>query len=137
MSLDAIGQNEIRVQGINESWVTGKTEAIARHLRRFQNPLLTTYKKFGLTLNQVIFLAMLVFIPGIHLLWQRAVFVAAVTLMLIFLLWVHRRFIPNAVLYLSKKEPSLIERTWPTILSWLLGIVGSLIAAWMFRWFTR
>lgn len=137
LELSAFGQNEVRVQGINESWVTGKAEATARHLRKFEKGLVTTYKKFGLTLNQAIFLAMLVLIPAIQLLWQRAVFVVTVVVLLTILLAIHRRFIPNPILYLSKKEPTLLERAWPSVLSWLLGIAASLIAAWIFKWLTR
>jgi hypothetical protein len=49
LDLPALGQNEIRVQGINETWVTGKAEATMRMLRSFESGLVTTYKKFGLT----------------------------------------------------------------------------------------
>lgn len=136
VELTAFGQNEIRVQGINESWVTGKAEATARMLRRFEKVLVTTYKKFGLTLNQFIFFAMLVLIPAIQLLWQRAVFVIVVVFLLQSLVWLHQRFIPNATLYLSEQEPSAFQRAWPTLLSFLIGIIASLAAAWLFRWFT-
>jgi hypothetical protein len=101
LELTAFGQNEIRAQGMDETWVTGKAEATARMLRTFEKTLVTTYKKFGLTLNQLILLAMLVLIPSIQLVWQRAVFVAAVIFLLQCLLWLHQRFIPNATLYLA------------------------------------
>jgi hypothetical protein len=137
LELNAGGQNEVRVQGINESWVTGKAETIARMLRKLEKPLVTRYKKYGVTLNQVIFLGMLVLIPAIHSLWQRAVFVLVVVLLLHALVWVHQRFIPNATLNLSEDEPTSLQRVGPTILSWLIAVTASLAAAVLFRWLTR
>ncbi len=132
VELNSLGQNEIRVQGINESWVVGKAEAIARSLRPFQKGLVTTYKKFGLTLNQVIFLAMLVVIPAIESLWQRAVFVLIVIVLLSVLYWLHSKFIPNAAIYLGAHEPTLFQRVWPSILSWVAAATASLAAAYVF-----
>ena len=120
-----------------ETWVTGKAEATARQLRKLQNVLVTTYKKFGLTLNQIIFLAMLVLIPAIQFLWQRVLFVAVVILLLRVLLWLHQRFIPNTTLYLSEEEPSAIQVVWPTILSSLAAATASLAAALLFWWLTK
>lgn len=137
VELNSLGQNEIRVQGINESWVIGKAEAIARILRTFEKGSVTTYKKFGLTLNQIIFLAMLVLIPAIESLWQRAVFVAIVVTLLGFLYWLHSRFIPNAVIYLGEQEPTVFQRVWPSILSWVVAATASLAAAYAFYWLTR
>jgi len=137
VELNALGQNEIRVQGINESWVVGKAEAIGRILRTFEKGLVTTYKKFGLTLNHVLFLAMLVLIPAIESLWQRAAFVAIVVVLLGFLYWLHSKFIPNAVVYLGTKEPTTLERVWPSILSWLVTATATLAAAYAFYLLTR
>lgn len=137
VDLNFLGQNEIRVQGTNESWVVGKAEAIARMLRAFEKGLVTTYKKFGLTLNQIIFLAMLVLIPAIASLWQRAVFVAFVVVLLGILFWLHSRFIPSAVLYFGKQEPTIFQRMWPSLASWLIAATASLAAALVFYWLTR
>ena len=137
LELTAFGQNEIRVQGINESWVTGKAEATARMLRKFENLLVTTYKKLRLTLNELIFLAMLVLIPAIQLLWQRVVFVGAVVFLLQSLIWLHQQPIPNATLYLSEEEPTVFQRASPTLLSFLIGVIASLAAAWLFQWLAQ
>lgn len=136
VDLNALGQNEVRVQGINESWVVGKAEATARSLRAFESPLVTNYKKFGITLNNVIFLAMLVLIPAIDSLGQRAVFVVVVALLLTALFWLHSRFIPSAVVYLGHREPSFLQRMWPSVVSWLIAATASLVAALVFLWLT-
>jgi len=136
VELRAFGINEIRAQGVNESWVIGKAEAIAGLLRRHQNSLITTYRKFGLNLNQLIFLAMLVAIPEITSLGRRALFVAAVFLLLTSLLWVHSRFIPNATIRLTGSPPTALARVWPTIVSWLFAVIASLVAAYLYTWLT-
>lgn len=137
LELNSLGQNEIRVQGVNESWVIGKAEALARTLRPFEKGLVTTYKKHGLTLNQLIFLAMLVLIPAIEILWQRGLFVVVVVVLLSFLYWLHSKFIPNAIIFLGEDEPTVFDRLWPSILSWLAAATASLAAAYVFYWLTK
>lgn len=136
VELRAYGTNEVRVQGVNESWVLGRAEALAAALRKHQNSLITGYKKFGLNLNQVIFLGMLVAIPDIDLWTSRAIFVAVVFGLLTSLLWLHSRFIPNASIRLSDVPPSRLSRLWPTILSWLFAVIASLVAAYLYTWLT-
>jgi hypothetical protein len=137
LELNWLGQNEIRVQGINELWVVGKAEAIASILRTFERGLVTTYRKFGLTLNQAIYLAMLILIPAIASLWQRTLFVGVVVLLLAALFQLHSHFIPNATLYFGEKEPTTFQRVWPSLLSWLSAVTASLAAALVFYWLTR
>jgi len=137
VELRAFGDNEIRVQGVRESWVVGRSEALAAFLRRHQSRLVTSYRKFGLNLNSVIFLAMLVLIPEIGTLEARVAFVAATVVLLILLLWAHSKFIPNASLVLTDKRPNVFIRAWPTILSWLVAASASLGAALVFYWLTR
>ncbi|WP_157772262.1 hypothetical protein [Zobellella denitrificans] len=136
LELSSFGKNEIRVQGVNESWVVGKAEAISRILKTHEKVLVTNYKKFGLTLNQFIFLAMLVLIPAIGELWQRASFVLVVLFLLGGLYWLHSRFIPNTVIYLTDEEPTFIQRFGPSILSWVGAVAASLAAALIFYFFT-
>jgi hypothetical protein len=136
VEFNALGPNEIRVQGVRESWVLGRAEAIGAFLKRYESSLVTTYRKFGLNLNTVIFLAMLVVIPEIRELSARGIFVGSVFLLLLLLLWLHRRFIPNASIYLTEEKPNAFVRAWPTILSWLVAGSSSLAAAMIYRWLT-
>lgn len=128
--------NQIRVQGVNESWVMGKAESLARTLKTSEKIFVTTYKKFGLTLNQLIFIAMVVVIPAIDVLIFRAAFAGTVVVLLMFLVWLHSKVIPNFVLYLSKREPSLLQRWWPSVLSWLVAVTSTLAASYLFYLFT-
>jgi hypothetical protein len=137
IELNAYGQNTIRVQGIHESWVLGKAALLEAAVRQHQRALVTTYKKFGLNLNQVIFMAMLVAMPSIPA-WQgRAIFVVAVFALLTGMLVLHSKFIPNAVIQLGDAKPSVIRRVWPTVASWLVAASSSLIAALIFYWLTK
>lgn len=137
VDVDAAGANEVRVQGVNESWVVGKAEALARTLRTHEKGFVTTYRKFGLTLNQLIFFAMLVFIPAIGSIQSRALFVGVVALLMIALFHLHNRYIPNALLYFGDREPSAFQRWKPAIGSWLIAATAALAAALVFWWLTR
>lgn len=137
VELSAFGANEVRVQGVHETWVVGKAESTAALLRRRQSPLVTTYKKFGLNLNQAIFAAMLVVMPSIGGWLERALFAVAVFSLLAALLWLHANFIPNATVRMGIARPSFFVRTWPSILSWLGAATASLMAALVFYWLTR
>lgn len=137
VDLNSLSQNEIRAQGINESWVVGKAEAIARMLRAHEKGLVTVYKKFGITLNQIIFLTMLVLIPAIESLWQRAGFVVFVVVLIGILFRLHTRLIPNTALYFGEQEPTVFQRMWPSLASWLIAATASLAAAVVFYWLTR
>ena len=131
------GVSEVRVSGINEAWVIGKAESIAQEIRPRQNILVTTYRKYGLNLNGVIFFAMLVAMPGIDMWEDRAIFAATVFILLNLLLVIHGKFIPNTKIYLSQERPSFFKRAWPSILSWVIAVTSSLFAAWVFHLLTK
>lgn len=137
VELNAFGTNEVRVQGIQESWVIGKAESVAALIKRNQSTLITTYKKFGLNLNQAIFVAMLVVMPSITKWAERAMFAVTVFVLLAALLWMHAKFIPNATVRMEVERPSFIARVWPTLLSWFVAATASLVAALIFYWLTK
>lgn len=137
VELNASGTNELLVQGTRESWVVGRSEALASFLRAYQRNLVTTYKRFGLNINSIIFLAMLVAIPEITSWQDRVVFVVATILLLGLLYWVHANFIPNASVSLVEPRANAFVRAWPTILSWVVAASASLVAALVFHWITQ
>ncbi len=136
VELGARGENVVRVQGINESWVVGKAEATARMLREAEKTLVTTFKKFGLTLNTLILIAMVVTMPSIPLLMDRILFAAVILVLTHGLYWLHQRFIPNAVVSVKSNQPSLLRRLSPTVLSWVVAASASVAAALVYRWLT-
>lgn len=136
VELNARGENVVRVQGINESWVVGKAEATARMLREAEKTFVTTFKKFGLTLNTLIFIVMVVTMPSIPVLTDRVLFAAVILALMNGLYWLHQRFIPNAVVSVRSNQPSLLRRLSPTVLSWVVAASASVAAALVYRWLT-
>ena len=136
IDLNTFGSNDVTVQGVNESWVVGRLESIARTLSTYESTLVTNYKKFGLSLNQSIFLAMLVFMPAIEKIWHRAAFAVSVVLLLQALYWVHSKFIPILVVYPSHKEPTFLQRIWPSTISWLIAATSAVAASVIYAWMT-
>lgn len=132
VQLDALGTNDVRVQGIQESWVVGKSEAIARYMQPFERSLVTNYKKFGLTINQAILLTMLVLVPEIQDIIYRALFVGLVLLLLSTLGRIHARVIPNVSIHMGPRRPNWAARVWPSVLSWLIAATSALAAAYAF-----
>lgn len=137
VELKSQGSNDVIVQGIYESWVIGKAEALARYLRRHEKSLVTNTKKFGLGLHQLIAVGMLLLFPEVEPLWRRAVFAVVVLGLLVALTWAHVRYLPNVVVYLTPRKPSPFARAWPSILSWLIGATASFAAAYAFYMLTE
>jgi len=137
IELDSQGRNDVIVQGIYESWVVGKAETLARQLRRYEKSLVTNTKKYGLGLNQIIVIAMLVLFPEVEPLWRRGVFAVVVVGLLLALVWAHWRFLPTVVVYMSPRKPGALARAWPGILSWVIAATASLAAALAFYLLTQ
>ncbi|TVS00856.1 MAG: hypothetical protein EA406_00145 [Rhodospirillales bacterium] len=137
IELNSEGRNDVIVQGIYESWVIGKAETLARQLRRHEQTLVTNIKKYGLGLNQFIFIAMLVLFPEVEPLWRRGVFAVIVVGLLLALVWAHWRFLPTVVIYSSPRKAGAFARAWPGILSWLIAATASLAAALAFYLLTQ
>lgn len=134
VELNAKGENVVRVQGINESWVVGKAEATARMLREGEKTLATTFKKFGLSINTLIFAAMVVTMPSIPSLLDRALFAAVIFGLLNALLLLHQKYIPNAIVAVRSEQISVLRRVSPTIVSWLVAASASVAAAVVYKW---
>lgn len=128
IELNAMCTNEVRAQGVQESWVIGKAEAVASQVRLSQNTLSTTFRKFGLNINGVLAVFALAAVPELSF-WRLVIFLFVVA----FVAWVvtklHARFIPNALISLSARKLSWIDRVWPQIISWLLAVLSALVAA--------
>lgn len=64
IEFSADGGNELRVQGIHEPWVVGRASMLEANLRLYQNKLITSYKKFGVNMFNLLFLcALLIGVP--------------------------------------------------------------------------
>jgi len=131
------GINEVRASGTNESWVVGSATSTAELLRKNQKGLVTTYRKYGLNINSIFFVTMLVLLPEITDVFTRGLFVLIVLMLLGGLYFLHSKFIPNTVIYLSTQKQGVMKRVWPSVLSWGIAVSSSLVAAWIFYLLTR
>ena len=137
VELSAFGTNEVRVQGIRESWVIGKAEALVGFLRQHDSTLLTTYRKFGLNLNSLIFVTMLVIMPGLTSWQSRAFFALGIILLLVLLFTIHVRLIPNTLIILGGAKPTFWSRMWPQILSWIVTVSATVAGGLLLYWLTK
>ena len=128
VELNAVGNNEVRVQGVQESWVVGKAESVSSMLRAHQKTLSTTFRSFGLNINGLLALGALVALPELSI-GRRVIFVAVVAILTWLIAKAHSRFIPNVLIYLSPREPGIIERSWPQVISWLIAATSALVAS--------
>jgi hypothetical protein len=132
VELNATGSNDIRVQGVQESWVLGKAETLAAFVHEREKFLSTTFKKYGLNANFLLFVGALILLPELSI-PRRVIFMFVVFIMAGGIYYLHSRFIPNALIHLSASKPTLLERIGPPALSWFLtvaaGAVGIVINA--------
>ena len=132
IELGVHGFSEIRVSGINESWVLGKAESVYQFLKPKQNALVTTYRKHGLNINSVLFAVLLISLPEISDWKSRGIFVICAFTLLGILMHMHAKYIPNTSIYLTESKPSFVKRIWPSLLSWFIAASSSLAAAYVF-----
>lgn len=130
--------NEVMTQGSSEAWVLGKREKLKRDLNRFEREYTTNLVRFGFGINQILFVGTIVFLPSLETLRDRAVLMAGVLALIIVVNWLHRKYLPFAVIYLSKKPEGILARFTPSVISWLIAIVASaaasLLAAYLQGW---
>lgn len=131
------GMSLITSSSPNESWVIGKGEMIRSVLKGHENKLVSWYRKYGLTLNNIIFLVLLVVTPGITHLGSRAALVSSVVILLIVLSQIYARLIPNTLIFVSTKQPSWWETAWISVLAWCTGVAASVFAGLIVWYFTK
>ena len=129
IELTTWGENSIRVQSVQEAWAIGKSEALSRHVKGFQRTVATQVRKFGLTINVVITIAVLAALPGLPTFWQRLTFVSSAFGVQALITYFHSRYVPNFILFPTKKRSSWIGRFGPGFVSWGITILGGVTAA--------
>lgn len=129
IELSANGENVIRVQGVQESWVIGKAQWLHDSLLVHKKMLATQFRRFGLTINTFLGIAALAALPGLATFWQRASFLLLMAVIQFVITKFHNRFVPNFVLYPASPKGTLLGRIGPSILSWGATIMGGVLAA--------
>jgi hypothetical protein len=129
VELRANGINEVRTQGVQESWVIGKAEAVKSWLLPRQKLLVSAFRWSGANVfNIFLFSAALVALPELTM-WRRAAFLFVVWLLILGVTQANVRFLPNASIYLSPRQPGLLERAWPQVLSLVIATIAGILAA--------
>lgn len=129
VELVAWGENSIKVQSVQESWAIGKAEALSRFGHGFQRKLATQFRKFGLTVNIIITIIALAALPGLPTFWQRLLFAASVLGIQSLITYLHRKYVPNFILFPAQKKANLLGRLGPGFVSWGLTVIGAVAAA--------
>jgi len=127
IDLGIFNSNKISVQGPQEAWVIGKAEKLALFFKSFHSSLITNYKKFGLSINSLLFICMLILTPSIDTLINRAIFVFMVFALLLILQQIHKHFAPIVTIITSTNKLNWFHRFWPAMISWVTTIIGALI----------
>lgn len=120
--------NTAMAQGANESWVLGQLETLKRDLKRYERTYITTFKRWGIGINQLLLLAAIVFLPSLNGLKDRAILMVVVLSLIFGVDWLHSRYVPYAAIYLREKKKGWFGKAWPRVASWGIGIVATVIA---------
>ncbi len=129
VELDADGVNQVRVEGPEQVWVNGVMDAIYSPLKATESRALTWVRRHGLVINQLLFLAALVWLPEVEVWENRAVVLALFIGAMFTIAQVHKRVIPNTKVMLSQNEASGWSRWLPDIaFAAITAIVGSLFS---------
>lgn len=127
--------NWAMTQGANEAWVLGRLETLKRDLKRYERTYITTFKRWGIGINQVVLLAAIVFLPSLGSLLDRAILMGVALALIFGINWLHSRYVPYASIYLRERKKGWLGKAWPRVASWGIGIVaavvGTLAAAYL------
>jgi hypothetical protein len=100
--------NTAMTQGANEAWVLGQLETLKRDLKRYERTYVTTFKRWGIGINQVMLLAAIVFLPSLADLVDRAILMSVVLGLIVGVNW--------------------LGKAWHRVASWGIGIVAAVLA---------
>lgn len=130
--------NLVMTQGANEAWVLGRLEKLKHDLRRFERTYTTNFKRLGFGINQLLFVGAIIYLPSLASLSDRVILMVGIIALMFAVDWLHRKYLPFAAIYLSKKPEGLLARITPSIVSWLIaataGIAATLLAGYLQGW---
>ncbi|SFL46357.1 hypothetical protein SAMN04488004_12041 [Loktanella salsilacus] len=126
-------KNEIRVAGGDEVWVTGVLEAVNAQLADKQSKVATLYRKHGSLLNTGVFLALLIWLPGVPGVVNRLYVTVIAMIAMLVLLRVHQTTVPLAQIRLAQAQRSFLDEVWPGLATGVLtalalGVATTLLA---------
>lgn len=120
--------NTAVTQGANRAWVLGQLETLKHDLKQYERSYVTNFKRWGLSINQLLLLGAVVLLPSFSSLLDRAIFMGAGLALIVGVNWLHSRYLPFAAIYLREKKNGFLKRLWPSAASWVLGIIAVVVA---------
>ena len=130
--------NFAMAQGENEAWTLGRLETLKRDLKSYERVYATNIVRYGVSINNLMILAAIVFLPSLNLLRDRVVLMAAVLILVMTVNWLHGKYLPFAAIYLQKKPTGIFRRIGPSVASWGISVTASaaaaLLAAYLKGW---
>ncbi|MEO0721678.1 MAG: hypothetical protein AAFY43_05975 [Pseudomonadota bacterium] len=120
--------NYVLAQSTDEAWARGKRDMLRHKLKLYERSYATLWKRLGFGINQLLFLALLVFLPGLPSNMERAVLVVGFVGISQALTQIDSRILRHASIKLRKRKPSWLDQLGPTFLSWTAGVLGTVLA---------
>jgi hypothetical protein len=120
--------NFIFTQGPDESWVLGQLEKLRSAVHHLERGYSTNIKWVGASINQIMLVGAVAFLPSLDTFWKRAVLLVGVILLAWLVTQFHNRYLPHAAIYLTQKRDGFFAKYGLSILSWVVGIIASVTA---------
>ena len=120
--------NFVMTQGADEAWVLGVREKLRNSIEPFERKYATSYKKFGFGFNQLLFVGAIVYLPSLTSLSFRAALMIGILVIIGFVTWVHRHYLPFATLFLGRNQKGFLARSSPIALSWIVAVTSAVAA---------
>lgn len=121
--------NSAMAQGASESWTLGELEKLKREIRNFER-FFVTEKWYSVSFIQVMLLGALTTLPSLDNLLKRSILIVAVFLLALFVIKLHKKFLPHASIQLRNQNKTIISGlSFDAAVSWFMSIVAATLAA--------
>ena len=120
--------NYVMAQGSDEAWVLGMLEKLKLSVKPLERRYATSMQKFGIGINQILFLGAVVYLPSLPSLNTRGALMVGVLLIIAAVTWLHGRFLPFAALFLETKQKGVLSKVLPSVMSWVIAVTSAVAA---------
>src|SRR3546814_17653561 len=97
-------------------------ERIKRSVKKFEKSYATNIRKTGVSINQLMLLAALVYMTDLPNLWSRAALVGGVIGIGFTVTWLHNKYLPFSAIYLGSKPKGGIATVRPNVTPWIIAM---------------
>jgi len=126
--------NVITVQSGDEAWARGELDLIRSKVRKFERYYATFAKNSKIGLNQILVGSMLVVLPSLEGIIERAVLLIGIIAIIWLLEVFDKRMLRHASIRISDSHGLRMPPFLPSLASWLVGILGMTLAALLAAW---